>query len=53
MARADFGELARIEAAAVLGYIAVDPDYTHDLVGTALLFQLPANLLALQIEVVR
>ena len=53
MTRADFGELARIEAAAVLGCIAVDPDYTHDLVGTALLFQLPANLLALQIEVVR
>ena len=53
MTRADFGELDRIEPAAVLGCIAVDPDYTHDLVGTALLFQLPANLLALQIEVVR
>ncbi len=54
MTRADFGELARIEAAAVVpGRIAVDPDYTHDLVGTALLFQLPANHLALQIEVVR
>jgi N-acetylglutamate synthase-like GNAT family acetyltransferase len=53
MTRADFGELDRIEPAAVLSRIAVDPDYTHDLVGTALLFQLPANLLALQIEVVR
>lgn len=53
MTRADFGELVRIEAAAVLGCIAVDPDYTHHLVGIALLFQLPANLSALQIEVVR
>ena len=53
MARVGFGEFDRIEPAAVLGCIAVDPDYTHDLVGTASLFQLPANLLALQIEVVR
>ncbi len=53
MARVDFGEFDRIEPAAVLDSIAVDPDYTHHLVGTALLSQLLANLAALQIEVIR
>ena len=53
MARAACGDFARIEAAAVLSRVAVDPDYTHHLAGTALLPQLPANLSALQIEVVR
>ncbi|MFQ5982370.1 MAG: GNAT family N-acetyltransferase [Woeseiaceae bacterium] len=53
MARVDFGEFDRIEPAAVLDSIAVDPAYTHRLVGTALLSQLLANLAALQIEVVR
>ncbi|TDJ11258.1 MAG: hypothetical protein E2O63_04625 [Gammaproteobacteria bacterium] len=53
MARAAFGDFDHIEPAAVLGSIAVDPDYTHHLVGTALLPQLPANHSALQIEVVR
>ena len=53
MARAAFGDFDHIEPAAVLGSIAVDPDYTHHLVGTALLPQLPANRSALQIEVVR
>lgn len=53
MARVDFGEFDRIEPAAVLDSIAVDPDYTHHLVGTALLSQLLANLSTLQIEVVR
>ena len=53
MARVDFGEFDRIEPAAVLDSIAVDPGYAHHLVGTALLSQLLTNLSALQIEVVR
>ena len=40
MARVDFGEFDRMEPAAVLDSIAVDPDYAHHLVGTALLAQL-------------
>ncbi len=53
MARVDFGEFDRIEPAAVLDTIAVDPGYTHHLVGTALLSQLLANLATLRIEVIR
>ena len=53
IARVDFGEFNRTEPAAVLDGIAVDPDYMHGLVGTALLSQLLTNLSALQIEVVR
>lgn len=53
MARVDFGEFDRIEPAAVLDTIAVDPGYTHHLVGTALLSQLLANLSTLRIEVIR
>jgi len=53
MARVDFGEFDRIESAAVLDSIAVDPDYAHHLVGTALLSQLLANLAVLRIEVIR
>lgn len=53
MARVDFGEFDRIEPAAVLDNIAVDPDYAHHRVGTALLSQLLVNLRALQVEVVR
>ena len=53
MARVDFGEFDRIEPAAVLDSIAVDPGYTHHLVGTALLSQLLANLATLRIEVIR
>ncbi len=53
MARVDFGEFDRIEPAAVRDSIAVDPGYTHHLLGTALLSQLLANLSALQIEVIR
>jgi GNAT superfamily N-acetyltransferase len=51
MARVDFGEFDRIEPTAVLDSIAVDPGYTHHLVGTALLSQLLANLSTLRIEV--
>jgi ribosomal protein S18 acetylase RimI-like enzyme len=53
MARVDFGEFDRIEPVAVLDSIAVDPGYTHRLVGTALLSQLLANLATLRIEVIR
>ncbi len=53
MARVDFGEFDRIDPVAGLDSLAVDPDYAHDLVGTALLSQLLVNLSALQIEVVR
>jgi ribosomal protein S18 acetylase RimI-like enzyme len=53
MARVDFGEFDRLEPAAVLDSIAVDPGYAHHLVGTALLSQLIANLSALQTETIR
>ncbi|MFQ6003946.1 MAG: GNAT family N-acetyltransferase [Woeseia sp.] len=53
MARVDFGEFGHVEPAAVLDSIAVDPDYAHHRVGTALLSQLLANLRALHIEVIR
>jgi ribosomal protein S18 acetylase RimI-like enzyme len=53
MARVDFGEFDRIEPAAVIDSIGVDPGYTHHLVGTALLSQLFANLATLRIEVIR
>lgn len=53
MARVDFGEFDRIEPAAVLDSIGVDPGYTHHLVGTAILSQLLANLGSLGIEVIR
>lgn len=53
MARVDFGEFDRIEPAAVIDSIAVDPGYAHHLVGTALLSQLMSNLSALQTETIR
>jgi ribosomal protein S18 acetylase RimI-like enzyme len=53
MARVDFGEFDRIEPAAVLDSIAVDPGFAHHLVGTAMLSQLLANLGTLRIEVIR
>ncbi len=53
MARVDFGEFDRIEPTAVLDSIAVDPGYTHHLIGTAMLSQLLANLGTLGIEVIR
>lgn len=49
-ARADFGDAGRIEPAAVLDTIAVDPDYSHRGVGHALLSQLFANLNALGVD---
>ena len=46
-ARADFGDYGRVEPAAVLDTIGVDPAYAHHGVGHALLSQLFANLQAL------
>jgi GNAT superfamily N-acetyltransferase len=50
MARADFGDYGRVEPAAVLDTIGVDPDYAHRGVGQALLSQLFVNLQALGVD---
>jgi ribosomal protein S18 acetylase RimI-like enzyme len=50
MARIDFGDFGRVEPAAVLDTIGVDPDYARRGVGAALLSQLFVNLAALGIE---
>jgi len=53
MARADFGEFDRTEPTAVLDTIGVDPAYSHQRVGSALLSQLLANLTTLHLEKIR
>jgi ribosomal protein S18 acetylase RimI-like enzyme len=53
MARVDLGEFGRVEPAAVLDTIGVDPDYRHQGIGKALLSQLMMNLATLRIESVR
>ncbi|MGZ8331149.1 MAG: GNAT family N-acetyltransferase [Rhodoplanes sp.] len=50
MARVDLGEFGRIEAAAVMDTIGVDPDYAGHGVGRALLSQLLANLATLRVD---
>ena len=50
MARMDFGELGRTEPVAVIDTIGVDPDFTGQGVGKALLSQLLANLAGLNVE---
>lgn len=50
MARVDLGEFGRIEAAAVMDTIGVDPDYAGRGAGRALLSQLLANLATLRVD---
>ncbi len=50
MARVDLGEFGRIELAAVMDTIGVDPDYAGRGVGRALLSQLLANLTTLRVD---
>jgi predicted N-acetyltransferase YhbS len=53
MARVDLGEFGRVETAAVIDTIGVDPNYQSQGVGRALLSQLLTNLGALRVETVR
>jgi ribosomal protein S18 acetylase RimI-like enzyme len=53
MARVDLGEFGRVEPAAVLDTIGVDPDYRNRGVGRALLSQLLVNLTTLRVECIR
>jgi len=53
MARTDYGEFGRSEPAAVLDVINVDPGYSGQGVGRALISQLFTNLSGLMIENVR
>lgn len=50
MARVDLGEFGRIEPAAIMDTIGVDPDYAGHGVGRALLSQLLANLATLRVD---
>lgn len=53
MARVDFGEFGRLEPAAVIDTIGVDPDRARSGVGHALISQLMTNLVSLRVDVVR
>jgi len=53
MARVDFGEFGRVEPIAVLDTIGVDPDFSGQGIGRALLSQLFVNLMTLRVEGVR
>ncbi len=50
MARTDFGDYGRAEPVSVLDTIGVDPDYSHQGIGHALLSQLFVNLDGLRVE---
>ncbi len=53
MARLDYGEFGRTEAAAVIDTLGVEPSFTHKGVASALMSQLLANLNALKVESVQ
>lgn len=53
MARVDLGEFGRVETAAVIDTLGVDPDYQNRGVGRALVSQLLSNLNTLRVETVR
>lgn len=53
MARVDLGEFGRVETAAVIDTIGIDPDYQNKGVGRALVSQLLTNLGTLRVEKVR
>jgi len=53
MARVDFGEFGHTSAEAVMDSIGVDPGYSGQGVGQALMSQLMANLAILRVETVR
>jgi len=53
MARVDYGEYGRMEPAAVIDTIGVDPGFARHGIASALLSQLLANLDALHVERVR
>ncbi len=53
MARVDFGEFGRIEPTAVMDTIGIDPDYSGQGIGRALLSQLLVNLQTLRVECIR
>jgi ribosomal protein S18 acetylase RimI-like enzyme len=53
MARVDYGEFGRVEPAAVIDAIGVDPGYGHRGIGRALMSQLIANLTTLRVEHIR
>ena len=50
MARVDLGEFGRVDSAAVMDTIGVDPDYGKRGVGRALLSQLLVNLTTLRVD---
>ena len=53
MARVDFGEFGRAEAAAVIDTIGVDPGFANAGVAAALMSQLLGNLAILRVDTVR
>ncbi len=53
MSRVDYGEFGRTEPIAAMDTIAVDPDFAHQEVATALMQQMFANLSVLRVENVR
>jgi ribosomal protein S18 acetylase RimI-like enzyme len=53
MARVDFGEFGRPESTAVMDTIGIDPDYSGQGIGRALLSQLLVNLQTLRVERIR